>query len=679
MQVESYEIFDIMKKRYINVLVNIKADYADRLFTYESGFEKVEVGERIFVPFGKRDAGRTGYVMSVFEAEEEDINIENLKLADEKENILKLSEESLETAKWMQQLYVCRLIDCVKMFVPSYVKARTKSDDSTFKNSLFNREDTKQLNSEQEAVLNEITNNAGKYLLKGVTGSGKTEIYIALAQQCIERQKTAIILVPEISLTGQMISRFVARFGEDRIALLHSRMKDSEKKEYWHKIYKGEVDIVIGARSAIFVPAQNIGLIMVDEVHDESYKSEQQPKYDAISIANKRAELSNATLVLGSATPTIVDYNSAIEGKYKLLELTRRYNDSPLPAIKVVDMREELLNGNVGTISCELEAAVRRCIEEKRQIILFINRRGYAKTILCRNCGHVLKCESCDIPMTYHKETNILLCHQCGNRQERPAECPNCGEQRKIREFRPGTEQVEEEVKRKFPELRISRLDSDKIAQGTDAAKLIEEFRMNRIDILIGTKMIAKGLDFKNVGLVGIVAIDYELNYPDYRSSERAYTSIVQAAGRAGRAGGSSEVIIQTYSPENDVIKMAKDYDYNSFFKSEVNIRRIFGYPPYSDIIKLDILGRNLLHIDSVHREIIKRLSPVISDEGFIGEGRSTAERKGDESSSQIRKRIMIKFAHERRTEVLSKLSEIRKNLIDSHMNVRFILDMDRN
>lgn len=427
-------------------------------------------------------------------------------------------------------------------------------------------------------------------LLHGVTGSGKTEVYLKAIEDCLSLGKRAIVLVPEISLTPQTVGRFSDRFG-DRIAVLHSRLSAGERFDEWRRIRLGLADIVIGARSAVFAPVEHLGLIIIDEEHESSYQSESQPRYLAGEVAAKRVKSIGGALVLGSATPSLISYSRALSGKYRLLELPDRVAGRPLPDVEIVNMRDELLMGNNGIFSDKLTERLSECLAMGQQAMLFINRRGYATFVSCRSCGYVLKCDNCDISMTYHKTESRTRCHYCGAVKPLPKECPNC---RKpfIKQFGIGTEQVEETVHRLFPSVRTLRMDTDTMREKGSYEKLLSAFHRGEAQVLIGTQMIAKGHDFPNVTLVGVVAADTTLNLPDYRAPERTFQLLTQVAGRAGRDNLPGHVVLQTYEPNHPIIRFAKEQDYAGFFHYEIAQRRKMLYPPFSLFVRIVFADR---------------------------------------------------------------------------------------
>ena len=428
-------------------------------------------------------------------------------------------------------------------------------------------------------------------LLYGVTGSGKTEVYLKTIEDCLAFGKQAIVLVPEISLTPQTVGRFTDRFGE-RIAVLHSRLSAGERFDEWRRIRLGLADIVIGARSAVFAPVERLGLIIIDEEHESSYQSESQPRYLATEIAAKRVKTAGGALLLGSATPSLMSYSRALSGKYRLLELKDRVAGRPLPTVEIVNMRDELLMGNNSIFSDKLTERLSECLASDQQAMLFINRRGYATFVSCRSCGYVLKCDNCDISMTYHKSESRTRCHYCGATKPLPKECPNC-KKPFIKQFGIGTEQVEEAVHRLFPAVRTLRMDTDTMREKGSYEKLLSAFHRGEAQVLIGTQMIAKGHDFPNVTLVGVVAADTTLNLPDYRAPERTFQLLTQVAGRAGRDIFPGRVVLQTYEPNHPIIRFAKEQDYPGFFHYEIMERKKLLYPPFSLFVRVVFADRD--------------------------------------------------------------------------------------
>ncbi len=448
-----------------------------------------------------------------------------------------------------------------------------------------------QLTEEQLQVIKQIQQDqkGNTYVLHGVTGSGKTEVYMQLTEYVLHQGKQVLVLVPEIALTGQIVRRFVARFGDD-VVVMHSKLSKGERKNNWIRMFRGESHICIGARSAVFTAAQQIGLIIVDESHDSSYKQEESPRYHAIAVARRRAAYYGCPVVLGSATPSINDYYLAQKGIYTLLELPRRVMRRLLPTVQVVDMRDELACGNYGVLSDAMTALIARTLEEKQQVIILLNRRGFSTFVMCRKCGYVVKCNTCDVPMVYHKENAHLRCHYCDAEKIAPTVCPACGS-KYIKFFGTGTEKVEEELGKLFPQCRVVRLDQDTVRRKNSSDRILSDFRNHKYDILLGTQMVAKGHDFEHVSAVGILSADSLLNLPAYWAGERTFQLLTQAAGRAGRGTIPGQVVMQTYAPDHYVIKCAQKQDYTAFYRQEIELRRAFLYPPFHDLVKIIVAG----------------------------------------------------------------------------------------
>ncbi|ERI92853.1 primosomal protein [Clostridiales bacterium oral taxon 876 str. F0540] len=475
----------------------------------------------------------------------------------------------------------------------------------------FNEYSQKVLNNEQKNILDKIKNsNKNTFLIHGVTGSGKTEVYMHLVSEMIKNNKDSIILVPEISLTPQMVERFKGRFGEN-IAVFHSRLSEGERYDEWIRVKEQRVKVAIGARSAVFLPFNNLGLIVIDEEHESSYKSDSDPKYTAFEVAEYRCTERNSILILGSATPSIDTYYKAKINKMELLSLKGRADNAVLPTINLVDMREELIDNNKSIFSKALYEEIEKTLNNKEQIILFLNRRGYSPFVSCRKCGYVFKCPNCDISLTYHNESNSLECHYCGIKRRATNICPRC-KSKYVKYFGIGTEKIEQEIKRYFPKARTLRMDFDTTRGKHSYEEIYRSFKNNEADILVGTQMIAKGLDFKNVTLVGVIAADLSLNLPDYRSGERTFQLITQVAGRAGRGEKPGKVIVQTYNPDNYSIIYSLTNNYEGFYNDEIVIRHDMNYPPFSKIFlinmsskKEDILIKNIQNIGVLLKQIL--------------------------------------------------------------------------
>lgn len=446
------------------------------------------------------------------------------------------------------------------------------------------------LNEEQSEILGDfLKNKPAVSLIHGVTGSGKTLLYIAMIEQVLKEGKQAIVLIPEIALTLQNILRFYRFFG-DRISCVNSRMNPSLRNDQFERARAGEISVMIGPRSALFTPFSNLGLIIVDEEHETSYISEHPPKYHAVEVAVERGRLAGAQVVLGSASPSVNSYFHAVNNDYKLYTLEKRANDAALPTVSIVDMREELKAGNRSILSQKLHSAIKERLQKKEQVMLFINRRGVAGTVSCRECGAVIKCEHCDVPMSLHRD-GLLHCHYCGAKKLMVRECPVC-HSKLIGTMRAGTEKIESEIKRLFPTARVVRMDADTTKGAGGFHDIIKAFNNREADILIGTQMIVKGHDFPGVTLMGVLAADLSLNVPDYRASERTFDLLLQACGRSGRGEVKGEAIIQTYQPDNFAIVSAAENDYVYFYKEETAYRRLVQYPPFSHMLSVEVTSR---------------------------------------------------------------------------------------
>ena len=477
---------------------------------------------------------------------------------------------------------------CIELFDLVVERRAFKKSKTTEKPNLMTTEQAAAVFS----VIQAMKENKNKtFLLHGVTGSGKTEVFMQSIQNTVENGKSALVLVPEISLTPQMVSRFLARFG-DRIAVFHSRLSNGERYDQWKRIKNGSADIVIGARSAVFAPLKNIGIIILDEEHSDTYKSEMSPRYHAKEIADFRAKQNNSVLLLASATPSIESYYNSKIGNYELIEMKKRFNESALPDINIVDMRGELARGNRSMFSAKLLNEIQKNIDNKEQTILLMNRRGFSTFVSCRSCGYVAECPNCSISLTYHKYENNLKCHYCGHTQANYDICPICGS-KYIRYFGGGTQRVEDEIKNRFPKASVLRMDIDTTSGKNGHEKILKAFEEEKIDILIGTQMVSKGLDFDNVTLVGVISADTMLHVNDYRSAERTFDILEQVCGRAGRGSKRGRAVIQTYSPENEAVALVKEHDYKSFYRGEINERKMMWYPPFSKIIAVLFSGED--------------------------------------------------------------------------------------
>ncbi len=466
------------------------------------------------------------------------------------------------------------------------------------------------LTNDQNRAIEDIISNF-KYgknisLIHGVTGCGKTEVYLNLVEMFIKEDYGAIVLVPEIALTPQIVERFKGRFG-DTVAIIHSRLNDSEKYDQYKKIKSGEYKVVVGARSAVFSPIKDLKLIIIDEEHEYSYKSESSPRYLTHDVAKFRINQVKGCLVLGSATPSIESYYKAKIGEYNLIKIDKRVKNIPMPNVEVVNMKEELMLGNKSMFSRKLYSGIKDNLKEKNQTILFLNRRGHSTFVSCRSCGYVCECEDCTVTLTYHSSYGKLKCHHCNKEYTIPNICPKC-KSKYIKYFGVGTEKVEKEVQKYFSDAKIMRMDVDTTRKKGEHEKLYKEFKNKNKDILIGTQMISKGMDFEDVTLVGVISADITLNIPDFRSSEKTFQVLTQVSGRAGRGDKKGEVIIQTYNPEHFSIKHAKNHDYDGFYNKEIENRKLLNYPPFSSLMHVVFTSEN----ENMLKQEMERLSIII-------------------------------------------------------------------
>ncbi|GGH74757.1 primosomal protein N' (replication factor Y) [Pullulanibacillus pueri] len=518
-----------------------------------------------------------------------------------------------------------------------------------------------ELTDEQQAAIHPVLEDLDErrhrvHLCHGVTGSGKTEIYLQAIQRVLEKGQEAIVLVPEISLTPQMVERFRGRFG-DEVAVLHSGLSRGEKYDEWRKIHRGEVRVVVGARSAVFAPFTNVGIIIIDEEHETSYKQEESPRYHARDVAIFRGEFHHCPVILGSATPSLESYARAQKGVYRLAPLLKRVNQKPMPPVSIIDMREELRAGNRSMFSRDLFQSLQERLRKGEQSVLFLNRRGYSTFIMCRDCGHVLSCPHCDISLTFHRKNNKVKCHYCGFEEQVPHQCPSCGSEH-IRFFGSGTQKVEEALTTLLPEARVIRMDVDTTRKKGAHERFLKAFGRGEADILLGTQMIAKGLDFEKVTLVGVLAADAMLHLPDFRSTEKTFQLLTQVGGRAGRHQLDGEVIIQSYTPEHYAMTLAAEHDYQHFYLKEMQSRKRHDYPPFYYLSLITVSHESFARASGVAEQITRLLAQELTSQAIIlGPVAPPIARIKD----RYRCQCMIKYKNE------PKLKQTLKNILDHY------------
>lgn len=703
-----------------DILVEIKAKQIVQTFTYaipNNLLEQVTIGKRVIVPFGSQTL--EGFVLKV-EKRKVDFELKNIIEVIDENPVL--NQELLELGKYISKKTMCNLISAYQVMLPSALKAKhgfevpkkyitylklidydykPKNDNQKevidkLKNKDLSKNELKEisvssintliknkvieeyeieeyrlnnddeiitsnikLSDEQTVALQQVLKCKGQFkpfLLYGVTGSGKTEVYMNIIKNVLQDNKEAIVLVPEISLTPQLVNNFRKRFG-NQIAILHSRLSDGEKYDEWRKIERKEVKIAIGARSAIFAPFEHLGIIIVDEEHTATYKQENNPKYNALDIALYRAHYHNCPVVFGSATPSIESYTRATTGVYELLTMKKRINNT-LPNVQLIDMHESIKKG-YKVISKELKEAIELCFNNNEQAILLLNRRGYSTTITCHECGYKVICPACEIPLTYHKKGNLMKCHYCNYVTYKVKKCPECGST-DINEFGMGTEKLEEILSEMFPKIKMVRMDVDTTTRKGSHDRIITDFSNKKYQLLLGTQMIAKGLDFNDVTLVGVINGDASLNIPDFRSAERTFSLLSQVAGRAGRSSKKGKVIIQGFNLSHYSIMNASTHNYDEFYQQEMNIRKVLKYPPYYNLSIIKIIGKDYDLCMSEGNKIRNYLSQKLTNAIVLGP--STANNPKINNKYYIQ--IMIKYKNTKEIiEVLSFIQEkYRKN-----------------
>jgi primosomal protein N' (replication factor Y) len=546
-----------------------------------------------------------------------------------------------------------------------------------YENRVFEKSIPFTLTAEQTAALKPIQEKIHHdehdvFLLYGVTGSGKTEVYLQAIASVIEKGKEAIMLVPEISLTPQTVKRFKERFGE-QVAVMHSGLSVGEKYDEWRKIHRKEVKVVVGARSAVFAPFESLGLVIIDEEHESSYKQEETPRYHARDVAIERAKSYGCPVILGSATPTLESFARAKKNVYKLLTLSQRMNKNALPAVDIVDMREELRTGNRSMFSELLFTKLKDRLEKGEQTVLMLNKRGHSSFVMCRSCGLVINCPNCDISLTYHRFNDIMKCHYCGFEEGMPSVCPEC-ESEHIRFFGTGTQKVEEELAKILPEARVIRMDVDTTSKKGSHERLLNAFGEGKADILLGTQMIAKGLDFPNITLVGVLSADTMLHLPDFRSSEKTFQLLTQVSGRAGRHQLPGEVVIQTYTPEHYSIELSALQDYDAFYEREMYLRRQSHYPPYYYVVLITVSHEDLMKTVSVTEKITNYLGSRLNrDSVVLGPVASPISR----INNRYRYQCLIKYKREPdlNQHLRTLLEHYQKETAQNHLQISIDLN----
>ena len=656
---------------FIDVVIDNKSNNTDTFFTYAAP-DDVSIGARLTVPFARRKKPVDAYCVRENPAPACDKS--RIKEIDSYLPERSLTPEMIDTAMWMRRRYGVKYIDAIKMFaVPGKKEPRIRERDRTGSDPEYVLSDEQEMAAER--ICSAVRSSEFKaFLIKGVTNSGKTEVYMRAAAEALAMGRSVIVLLPEIALAAHVEERFKARFGDSLVATLHSRLTTSARLGEWMRIRRGEARIVVGARTSVFAPLENIGAIIIDEEHESTYKSDHNPKYETVDIAYKRASAHGAVLVMGSATPSVASYNRAKSGVYELIEMNERIGSSVMPDVETVDMKAEIRAGNTGVISRKLAGEIDRTLKNGEQVILFLNRRGFSTQILCPDCGFRMTCPDCGISLTYHKSAGAAVCHYCGRKFALPDKCPDCGN-KFIRYTGAGTEKVEETVNDLWPDARTARFDLDTAMKTEDAAAVIDDFQQGRTDILVGTQILAKGLDFRNVGLVGIINADVSLNIPDYRSSERTYQLITQVAGRAGRTGGRSRVLIQTYEPDSDIIREAASGDYESFYESELLHRNIMNYPPYSDIIAVGFISGSAEEAACYAESFRKRLLSLRSQP----EGAQILKVRLDERKTDGRYRagFIIKAPPGSRSGYVSEYMEYRDRMTEAKSDCFIEIDIN--
>ena len=712
------------------VIVDVLNSNVDKIFDYKLEPDSdIGIGFRVLVPFAGRNID--GYVINLKEKSDYD-ETKLKSVIKKLDSQPLLSQKMVQLCFFMKEEFYLRLADCIRLFLPPEIRkgysekiekvitfvggdvskissratAQLKvyqymsekgAEKLTILNDKFSPPAVKklielgllQVNEEKvnrkpknaftvakkQITLTDLQqraidcikkSNYNAFLLHGVTGSGKTEVYMDCIKSVVEQGKTAIMLVPEISLTPQMLSRFRNAFG-DNVAILHSGLSNGERADEWNRLKTGKAKIALGARSCIFAPLDNVGIIVIDEEHDQSYFSESNPRFHTHKVARYLAYIHNCPLVLGSATPSIDSYYKAKAGEYTLLQLPNRANNKSLPSVQIVDMLSEIRNGNTSMFSTAFINSLTDCINNKKQAMIFINRRGHSSFMMCKECGYVAKCTDCDVSLVYHKEDNLLKCHYCNKRYKALTQCPNCKSEY-IKLGAVGTQRIVAELQQAFPNVKILRLDNDSTTSKESYVQILEEFNHTTPAILVGTQMIAKGHDFNNVTLVGIIDADLSLHFSDFRATERTFDLITQVAGRAGRSEYEGKVILQTYFPRHYVYRCVSNYDYGAFYKKEINLREISHFPPFTKILRVLVSGEDEQKVIETSKNIYHNMSTLKdnfkSDFVYMQAMKCPKGRIQNKYRYQILTRYYAKNDKEITTKIYEICDNVKKNKV---------------
>ena len=634
---------------YAKVIIDAVIGTGNSEFDYKISNEmRVEIGARVLVPFGKTNT--EGFVLRV--SKTTDVPDDKLKtISRVMDEFVAVKPEFLSILDAVCDKFKLRKIDVLRLFVPGVLRGRKtsrrlKRDAPRSIESKHAKEVV--LTDQQQATVDTIIGGKGTFVLHGVTGSGKTEVYMRVIEHFIKKGKSAIMLVPEIGLTPQVLATFRMRFGET-VAILHSGLTMGERYDEWLRLHKGEAKIALGPRSAVFAPVEDLGIVIIDEEHDGSYFSESNPRFCTHDIAKLRCDYNKCALVLGSATPSVETYyHASVTKEYKLLTLDKRVNDIQMPPVEVVDMVAELRSGNGGLFSRAFVSRLLDTVKSGNQTMVFLNRRGFASYVMCKGCGWVAKCESCDVSLVFHKEDKTLKCHYCSNRWTAVNVCPEC-KGTYLKMGATGTQKLAEELEKLVPGVPVFRMDADNTKKKDDLIDILDKFGKTSPAVLVGTQMIAKGHHFPKVSLVGVIDADNSLHFSDFRATERTFALVTQVAGRAGRDSDAGHVIVQTYIPSHYVYRFAANYDYRKFFDKEINSRQVTKYPPFTTIARILVTGLVDVPIKGFIEKVMKTLRTRQSDFIFIGAMKSPLGR----IQNKFRYQILMRFLRQKEGEML--------------------------